>query len=413
MNVAVFGCGYVGLTCAVGLAELGHNVVGIDIDSEKIKSLHEGTVPIYESGLQDMFKKHVELGNLLFSEDGVRWLEYCDIALCAVSAGEKTDFDAVKSVAEVFADAAKDETIFVIKSTVPVGSAEKIQEIVAPKMVVANPEFLREGTALEDFLHPQRVVVGLDGDDESVVSTMKKLYCYGDDVPFVFTNLRNAELIKYASNVFLATKISFANELANLCEATGADVQEVVRGMGFDLRIGSDFLQAGIGFGGSCLPKSVQTLLDDGAILECDLPLLEAVKRVNENRIERLLLRLEREIGSLAEKKIAVWGVTFKPNTNDVREAPALKVVEKLRQAQAQISAFDPVAPLEEMEDMYAALEGADALLILTEWDAFKNPDYMRMKSLMKEPLVVDGRNVLDPQKMRAEGFRYLSVGRA
>ncbi|MCA9373688.1 MAG: UDP-glucose/GDP-mannose dehydrogenase family protein [Candidatus Gracilibacteria bacterium] len=419
MNVAVFGCGYVGLTCAVGLAELGHTVVGVDIDEKKLALLKEGKSPLFEEGLEATMQRQMTAGQLTFTHDGESAIQKSDVVMCAVSLpGERTDFGAVMQVAQLFARLADGKKLFVNKSTVPVGSAEKIGEIIAPSQIVANPEFLQEGTALRNFLHPERVVVGLNDDDENVKEKMKELYCYDEEIPFVFTSLRNAELIKYASNVFLATKISFANELANLCEATGGDVQEVVRGMGFDSRIGSDFLQAGIGFGGSCLPKSVQTLLDNGKDLDCDLPLFEAVKQVNESRVDTLFSRLEQTLGSLQDKKIAVWGATFKPNTNDIREAPSLKVLQKLIDARAQICVFDPVASLDGLDvatadDLYAGLQDAEALLILTEWDVFKNPDFVKMKSLMNQPLVVDGRNIFDPAVMKDQGFQYVSVGRA
>ncbi len=419
MNVAVFGCGYVGLTCAVGLAELGHTVVGVDIDKEKLAVLKEGKSPLFEEGLEAAMQRQMTAGQLTFTHDGESATQESDVVMCAVSLpGERTDFDAVMQVAQLFARSTDGGKLFVNKSTVPVGSAEKIGEIIAPSQIVANPEFLQEGTALQNFLHPERVVVGLNGDDENVKEKMKDLYCYDEEIPFVFTSLRNAELIKYASNVFLATKISFANELANLCEATGGDVQEVVRGMGFDSRIGSDFLQAGIGFGGSCLPKSVQALLDDGKDLDCDLPLFEAVKQVNDSRVDTLFLRLEQALGSLRDKKIAVWGAAFKANTNDIREAPSLKMLQKLADARAQICVFDPVASLDGLDvtvtnDLYAGLQDADALLILTEWDIFRNPDFAKMKSLMNQPLAVDGRNIFDPAVMKDQGFHYVSIGRA
>lgn len=355
MKIAVFGCGYVGLTTAVGLAEMGNRVVGVDIDEVKIRMLQRGRVPLYEPGMEEMLKRNLATRRLHFSTSAQKGLRESDIIVCAVATPsdrkKQADLSAVLKVAEMFARHVDREKIFINKSTVPVGTSEKIRRTIEryhqkniPFSVVSNPEFLREGSALKDFFEPDRVVFGLEDQEEQLRKKLKKIFRYKADVPFIFTNLRNAELMKYASNAFLATKISFMNELSQFCDEVGGDVDEVARGMRHDPRIGHQFLDAGVGFGGSCLPKDLQVLISSGKKNNCDFPLLKAVQKVNQQQPERVVRRLKQMIRSLRGKQVAVWGLAFKPNTDDLRDAPSLRVIDQLLRQKARVHVFDPAA---------------------------------------------------------------------
>lgn len=433
MKISVFGCGYVGLTTAVGLAEMDNQVIGIDTDRLKITALQSGRAPLFEPGIEEMLKRNMERGRLAFSTSARKGVEESNIIICAVATPQKkkeADLSAVLQVAKTFAQHADKEKIFINKSTVPVGTSEKIratierhQKKLVPFTVVSNPEFLSEGSALKDFFQPSRVVFGLENNDEMFRKKLEKIFRYKQNIPFVYTNLRNAELVKYASNAFLATKVSFINELSQFCDAVGGDVDEVVRGMRYDPRIGKDFLDAGIGFGGSCLPKDLQALISSGRNADVSFPLLQAVQKVNKRQPERVMYHLKGVTKSLRGKHVAVWGLAFKPNTDDLRDAPSIRVVELLLRHKARIHVFDPAA-LEGFKKLfgtkvsygktaYSVLQDASALLLLTEWPEFCSSDFQKMKRLMKTPVIIDGRNVYDSQELSALGFVYRGIGKS
>ena len=405
MNITVFGCGYVGLTTALGLSELGHKVIGVDIDGEKIEALINGKVPFFEPDLQKCLRRN----KVTFTTDAKKGITESEIIFCAVSG--KSDLEAVLKVAESFRKYGKTGKIFINKSTVPVGTSEQIRKKVGKKFnynVVSNPEFLRQGSALKDFLQPDRIVIGLERDDDRLKKKIKKLY--GKiDAPIVFTDLRNAEIIKYASNAFLATKVSFVNELANFCDEIGGDISEVVKGISLDKRIGKEFLQAGIGFGGSCLPRDLNVLIQTGKNNSYNFRLLKATKKINVEQTQRLLKRMRKVFPKLQGKNVAVWGITYKPNTDDLRDAPALKIINDLKKSKAKVNIYDPAA---NPENAYDILKNADCLMVLTEWDQFRKADLKKVKSLMRRPIVFDGRNIYDPQQMKKMGFKYYSIGR-
>lgn len=433
MKISVFGCGYVGLTTAVGLAEMGNQVLGIDTNAEKIRLLQRGKVPFFEPGIEEMLIRNLAKKRLRFSTDAQKGVQESDVIVCAVATPEKkkqADLTAVLQAAKTFATHTNKEKIFINKSTVPVGTSEKIRRTIERNLkknvlfsVVSNPEFLREGTALKDFFEPDRVVFGLEQPDAALEQKLAKIFRYKRDIPFIFTNLRNAELIKYASNAFLATKISFMNELSRFCDAVDGDIREVARGMRYDPRIGQEFLDAGIGFGGSCLPKDLQVLISSGRTSGCDFPLMSAVHTVNQTQPDQVLRRLKAALKSLRGKQVAVWGLSFKPNTDDLRDAPSRRVVDQLLRQKAKVRVFDPAAlknfqvlygtKVSYGKDAYDVLRDADALLLLTEWPEFCSPDYPKMKRLMKQRLIVDGRNVYDPRELTALGFSYYGIGRS
>ena len=434
MNITVAGTGYVGLVTGAALADFGLNVSCVDSDARKIETLSSGRVPFYETGLEELVNRNLKNRRLTFSTD----LEAASRASLAVFiavgtpdlADGRPDLSQVDSVVAALAGCLDDYKVIVIKSTVPVGTARRIQGLLAGKRrrpvefdVVSNPEFLREGSAVEDFMRPDRVVIGADS--EKAAAIVKDIYrpLYLNETPFVVTGLETAELIKYACNAFLATKISFINEMANLCERVGADVHHVARAMGLDKRISPRFLHPGPGFGGSCFPKDLVALARTGRELEAPQRLAEAVIEINRRQKERVFGRMERELGGLKRKKLGVLGLAFKPGTDDVREAPAIDICKRLLEAGALIQAYDPAAMPNSRtvlegenvvfcRDAYAAAAGVDALWIATEWNEFRNIDLARIKSQMRALLLFDSRNVFDPVKVRALGFRYFGTGR-
>ncbi len=431
MKIGVVGTGYVGLVAAACFAENGNAVIGVDIDEAKIKALLAGQIPIYEPGLAEIVVQNVAEGRLRFTTDISVAVRECDVLFIAVGTPQDEDGSAdlqyVLKVAEQIADAMNGPKIVVNKSTVPVGTAAKVRAAIEartkhPVSVVSNPEFLKEGAAVDDFLKPDRVVIGTS--DPAAEAVMRELY-----EPFVRTGQPilamdnvSAELTKYASNAMLALRISFMNEVANLCDATGADVEMVRKGMATDSRIGPAFLFPGLGYGGSCFPKDVKAIDHTSREHGTPMEIVAAVERVNSRQKTIMLPRMESMLGGFSGRKIAVWGVAFKPRTDDIREAPALFIIEGLLAKGASVSAYDPKAmdhakgslpiSVHWAKNAYEALEGADALLLATEWNEFREPDFGRMKSLMRRPLIFDGRNIFNPKTVKALGFEYVGVGR-
>lgn len=422
--IGVIGTGYVGLVTAAGFAELGNEVYCVDIDSEKIEGLKNGRIPIWEPGLEELVAKHK--GRLHFSTDLGDALERARLLFVAVGTPPTYSGDADLSAVNAVVDAMppSDEHALVMKSTVPVGTGETIKRVFAEQgksgfRYVSCPEFLKEGSAIKDFLEPDRVVVGDDGDwaGDAVVELYAPL-----NAPLVRTDIKSAEMVKLASNAFLATKISFINEIANVCEETGADVVEVAAGMGLDARIGPKFLQAGIGFGGSCFPKDVTALKQLAGNSGYHFQLLNSVIEVNELQKRRVIAKLEKHLGKLVDKKIALLGLAFKPNTDDMREASSLVLSSRLQAAGAHVRAYDPVAEEEARKlirgvsfksSALEAVEGADAVVLVTEWPEFAELDLTEVKAAMAGTLLVDGRNVFDPGKVRDAGLLYEGIGRA
>lgn len=439
MKIAVIGSGYVGLVTGACFANMGNDVWCVDIDEEKIENLKKGILPIYEPGLEEMVKRNHEDGRLRFItslEEGIKEATFVFIAV-----GTPPDEDGSADLKHVLAVArdigrAMDHYLIVIdKSTVPVGTAKKVREAISQELaarsltdiefdVVSNPEFLKEGDAVEDFLKPDRIVIGTD--NVRTGQLMKELYD-----PFVrqserviIMDIASAELTKYASNAMLATRISFMNELSRLCEVTEADVESVRMGMGTDSRIGQAFLYAGIGYGGSCFPKDVKALIKTSKEFGVEATILDAVEEINRSQRAFFINKIDTVMGELQAKRFAIWGLAFKPNTDDMREAPSIEVIEHLRNKGAQIVAYDPVACktaeamlgndniIYENHHYYDILKDADALLLLTEWHHFRRPDFEKMKGLMKTPLIFDGRNQYNPRNMAERGFEYHSIGR-
>lgn len=433
MNIAVIGAGYVGLVTGTCFAETGNRVVCVDIDEAKVQKLKAGEVPIYEPGLEVLFERNARQGRLLFTTslaEGVKDAEIIFLAL-PTPPGEdgSADLSYVMGVARELSGLIAQYTVVVDKSTVPVGTAEKVHAILAKKLdeslfdVVSNPEFLREGVAVEDFMKPDRVVVGVRS--RRARDLMHRLYepFVRQGNPIYFMDERSAEMTKYASNSYLATRISFMNEIANLCELVGADVDMVRLGMGSDSRIGKRFLFPGVGYGGSCFPKDVQALAKTAQEHGYDFRILNSVMNVNSRQKEVLADKIIRHFGgNLSGKTIALWGLAFKPNTDDIREAPALSIIEQLLDAGARIRAFDPEAManvralygnrIELANDQYEALIGADALAIVTEWHVFRSPSFKVMRELLNQPIIFDGRNIYDLREMQEKGFHYESIGR-
>jgi UDPglucose 6-dehydrogenase len=432
MNICVIGVGYVGLVTGACFAEFGIKVTCVDNDREKIAGLQKGKIPIYEPRLEELVLKNIREKRLQFTdnlEEGVRHSLVVFIAVGTPSDKEgRADLRYVKEVAEAIGRTMDGYKIIVTKSTVPVGTGQLISRIVRkqqkkkhPFDIVSNPEFLREGSAIEDFMHPNRVVIGAQSDQ--AVAIMKDLYSplYLIETPFVITGVETAEMIKYASNAFLATKISFINEMANICERVGADVHQVARGMGLDQRIGPKFLHPGPGFGGSCFPKDTQAIVQLAQSLDYEFEIVKAVLKVNQRQKQIMVDKIVKVAGPLKEKTLGVLGLTFKPNTDDIREAPALTIIKKLGALGARIQTYDPAGmpearkvlrKVEFKEDLYGAGQGADALILITEWNQFRNIDWSRMKGLLKRPVVIDLRNIYDPVKMHKQGITYYSVGR-
>jgi len=434
MKITVFGCGYVGLTTAVGLAEMGNEVLGIDIDADKISLLKQGVVHFYEPGLQEMLLRQITEGRLTFSTDAKLGIESSDIIFSAVGTpplrDHYADLSAVLHVAEQFKKYARGDKIFINKSTVPLGTSDKIFDIIAQGKrdsdffdVISNPEFLREGTALKDFFAPDRIVVGLYDRSPRLQKIMKKLYrpMLENNVPILFTDIRSAEAIKYASNAYLATRLSFVNELANFCEKIGADIQDVRQGVGLDKRIGTHFFQPGIGFGGSCLPKDLNALIEMGKHHAFDFKLLDAAQKINYEQPYRIVEALKKAFSSIKGKIVTIWGVSFKPGTDDLRDAPSLVIIRELLQGGAKLKIYDPVSlqklqkifgkKLIYCQDYYSALQESNALLLLTEWDEFRNPDFAKMKAFMAQHYIFDGRNIFDREEIEKQGFFYYGIG--
>ena len=432
MKITVIGTGYVGLVTGTCLAEAGNDVLCIDIDSAKVQKMQNGEVPIYEPHLETYFERNIKSGRLHFStkiEEGVAHGEVIFLALPTPEDEDgSADLSYVLGVANQIGDLMKDYKIVVSKSTVPVGTGERVKATLKAKTdvsfdVVSNPEFLREGFAVEDFMKPDRIVVGVES--ERAQKTMEKLYknFVRTGNPIVFMDIKSAELTKYAANAFLATKITYMNEIANYCEKVGANVDDVRMGMGLDERIGKRFLFPGIGYGGSCFPKDVKALYKSGKDAQHNFAILDSVIEVNEKQKTVLFPKMQQHFGgNFKGKNIAVWGLAFKPNTDDIREAPALYMIEKLLAAGATVTAFDPEAmdnvkvklgnTISFASSMLEAVQGADALLICTEWHAFRNPDFNKLKSALKTSVVFDGRNIYSPEEMNAHGFAYYSIGR-
>jgi len=432
MHIAVIGTGYVGLVTGACFAEFGVDVTCVDIDAGKIESLIKGIMPIYEPGLEQIVSKNAQAGRLRFTTNVAEAIEQALVIFLAVGTPPKPDgspdLSFVEAAACSVADYMNDYKVVVTKSTVPIGTGEHIRKLINERKksrsnfgVVSNPEFLREGAAISDFMRPDRVVIG--SRDEEAVAIMKDLYrpLYLIEAPFVITSLEAAELTKYAANAFLATKVSFINEIANLCERIGCDVHDVARGIGMDKRIGSKFLHPGPGFGGSCFPKDTRALASVARHYDCSSRIVDAVIDVNEHQGEQMLLKLRKLVGTLKGKTIAVLGLAFKPETDDMREAPAIGIIKQLIEDGAKVHAYDPVAKSEAMkilpdivyaDDEYAAVSGADALVFVTEWNQFRALDMVRIRDLMKSPKIADLRNIYEPEDMREMGFEYVGVGR-
>ncbi len=429
-DVAVIGAGYVGLTTAVCLAHLGHDVIGADIDEDRVERLNKGEVPILEDGLPELLAEGLASKRLRFVVGARNAASVADFVFLCVPTPQGDDGSAdlsfVDAVAREIATALRPGTVVINKSTMPVGSTKRVQRVLAEAgaphedvLVASNPEFLREGTSVRDFLQPNRVVIGCT--DTSVAVRVSELY-RNLNAPILVTDPASAEMIKYASNAFLATKISFVNAIANLCEAVDADVREVALGMGYDQRIGFEFLYPGPGYGGSCFPKDTAALLYAAEQSGYDFSLLKGVVRVNREQHERMVTKLTALVGgSLSGRTIAVWGLTFKANTDDLRDSPALVIVRRMLEEGATVRAYDPAAGeraaelapgLEVGADPYEVCHDADALAVLTEWDAFRWMNFDRVAQMLQTPTVLDTRNILDPAALRRQGFTYEGVGR-
>jgi UDPglucose 6-dehydrogenase len=428
-KICVIGVGYVGLVTGTCFADLGNQVTCVDVDQVKIDNLRAGVMPIYEPGLEEMVRRNAQADRLHFTASYGEGLDEAEFAFIAVGtpqgSGGEADLKYVREAATAIAGQMKHPLIIVNKSTVPIGTGDWVADIVRRYQpepidfaVVSNPEFLREGSAIGDFMYPDRIVLGsLDRDAAGQVA---QLYL-SLRAPIMITDLRTAEMIKYASNAFLATRISFINEIANICEALGADVKEVAAGMGYDKRIGPHFLDAGIGYGGSCFPKDVQALAHMAAVHGRHPQLLRSVMDINRDQRRQVIHKLREALGTLDEKIVGVLGLAFKPNTDDMREAPAVEIIHLLQSEGAQIRAYDPVAMVNAdhylhdvvlCQDAYEAAQGADALVVVTDWNEFKHLALPRLRASMRQPVIVDGRNIYDPAQMKALGFVYRAIGR-
>ena len=430
MNICVVGTGYVGLVTGAVFADLGNDVACVDNVTEKIESLAAGRIPIYEPGLEEMVARNMADGRLSFTSDLTAAVRRSVIVFITVGTPSKkdgeTDLGAVEEVAREIGQAIERYTVIVNKSTVPVGTGEFVRDVIerhqrqaVPFDVVSNPEFLREGSAIEDTLRPDRIVIGAP--NQQVAMTLLELYAPLER-PMIITDVPSAEMIKYASNAFLATKISFANAIANICELAGADVTHVAKGMGLDARIGPAFLQAGLGYGGSCFPKDTDSLIHTADDLGYDFALLRAVVEVNRDRAGHLVAQIEKALAPLDDKVLAVLGLAFKPNTDDMREAKSIDVVGRLVARGIDVRAYDPVAmanarrvlpaSVQYCDSAHQAAEGADAVVLLTEWNEFKLLNLERLRAVMRRPVIFDGRNLWEPERMRRLGFEYYSIGR-
>lgn len=432
MQIAVIGTGYVGLVSGACFAEFGIDVTCVDVDQEKIDGLNNGVIPIYEPGLDILVKENAKAGRLHFTTDIKTAVERSLVVFLAVGTPPQPDgtpdMSYYRSAAKSVAEALNGYKVLVTKSTVPVGTGEWLRKFVIENSpegtefgVASNPEFLREGAAIEDFMRPDRVVIG--SNQERAVEVMKELYrpLYLIETPIVVTSLEAAELTKYAANAFLATKITFINEIANLCDAIGCDVHDVARGMGMDNRIGRKFLHPGPGYGGSCFPKDTRALTTVADDFGVETRIVDAVIDANERQRDAMLAKIEKLVGDLGGKQIAVLGLSFKPETDDMRESPATDIIKKMIEKGAAVRAFDPVAmdeakhvlpDIDYAADEYSAIEGADALVIVTEWNQFRALNLQKVKDLLRSPKIADLRNIYEPAAMRAAGFEYVGVGR-
>jgi UDPglucose 6-dehydrogenase len=433
MKIAVVGSGYVGLVLGACLAENGNTVACVDKDESKVAMLKAGKIPIYEPGLEEMVLRNQHEDRLSFTTDLRSSVRASAIVFIAVGTpqGEDgaADLQHVLAVAKAIGQALDKYTVVVDKSTVPVGTAKRVRQTIAAETtqtfsVVSNPEFLKQGAAIEDFMKPDRVVIGVEENDQRAAGLMKELYgpFTRTGAPILTMSTESAELCKYAANSILATRISFMNEIANVCELVGADVDHVRKAIGSDRRIGTSFLFPGVGYGGSCFPKDTQALLKSAEDKGYDFKILRAVEEVNDRQKERLVDKIEAYLPSLPGRTIAIWGLAFKPRTDDMREAPAIPIIERLLARGVTVRAYDPAAApvargifgdrITLCDKSYDALSGADALAVVTEWNEFREPDFAKMQSLMKAPVVFDGRNLYSPEQMRALGFTYFSIGR-
>lgn len=432
MQISVIGTGYVGLVTGACFAEFGVNVLCMDKDEKRIARLEKGDVPFYEPGLSELVSKGIAQGRLGFTTELTRAVDHGEVIFIAVGTPPKNDGSAdlsfVEEVGRGIARAMNSYKVVVTKSTVPVGTGAFLRNVISASQsktllfdIVSNPEFLREGSAIEDFMRPNRVVIGSDSD--RAIALMKDLYrpLYLIETPFVVTDIPTAEMIKYASNAFLATKISFINEIATLCERVGADVQMVSKGMGLDQRIGSKFLHAGPGFGGSCFPKDLAALVQMGERAGYSMQIAKAASDVNSQQRDRMVSKIIDVLGEIKGATVGMLGLSFKPNTNDLRESPALSIAQALLAQGIKVRAYDPAA-LEEASQLvqgfvpcrssYETAEGADALVLMTEWNEFRNLDFTKLKSLMRQTVLVDLRNIYEPSRVASYGFRHISVGR-
>jgi UDPglucose 6-dehydrogenase len=431
-NITVLGTGYVGLVCGVGLADFGNQVICTDIDGDKIDLLNKGFIPIYEPGLEEYLLRNCKEKRLTFEKDVDRAVQDSDIIFIAVGTPSKDDGDVdltfLQEAVKTIAKKSTNPKTVVTKSTVPVGTNRWIEETLKEQnpnisfSVASNPEFLREGKAVYDFFHPDKIVIGTD--DQKAKETMQEIYrpLYLLNTPFIFCNFETAELIKYANNAFLATKITFINQIANLCDEIGADVNVIAKAMGMDGRISPKFLHPGPGFGGSCFPKDTRALIKIGEHYHTDMSLVREVVKINENQRQKMIEKLERLLGSLQGKKICALGIAFKAETDDIRESPAVDIIKILLQKDVQVNLHDPQAlqsakklfgnDLNYYEDMYQAMKDCDAIMILTEWHAYRNLDLEKASSFLKQKIIFDTRNVLDPQTCHQAGFVYEGVGR-
>ncbi len=432
MKICVIGTGYVGLVAGTCLASMGNNVICVDNDTDKLEKLKRGIIPIYEPGLEELITVNVEENRLSFTDDLKYAVENSTVCFIAVGTPQGDDGSAelkyVYEVAGQIGEAINEYKVIVDKSTVPVGTADKVTEIIKSKTdidfdVISNPEFLKQGAAVEDFLKPDRIIIG--SNSERATSIMQELYSpyMRTGNPIIVMDVRSAEMTKYASNSFLAVKVSYANEIANICEKVGADVEMVRLGMCSDKRIGSQFLFPGLGFGGSCFPKDIKALSKIAKDFDCDYEILKAADDVNQRQRLLFVNKIFKRLGDdLRGKTLAVWGLSFKPNTNDMREAPSITIINKLLEKGAKIKAYDPKAydnaklhfgdRILYMGSSYDALEDADAMVLLTEWNEFRRPDFEKIKKLLKTPLIFDGRNQYDVERLKKMGFEYISIGR-
>jgi UDPglucose 6-dehydrogenase len=431
MKLTIAGTGYVGLVTGTGFANLGNDVICFDIDRAKVDLMADGVMPIYEPGLEEIYKRNLKTNRLKFTTDAVKAVQESEIIFICVNTPtnehQEADLTAVKEVAKAIGRYMDDYKLVVNKSTVPVGTADLVEKIIKDNQqkkiefdVISNPEFLREGAALKDFENPDRIIIGTNSKKAEEIMTSLYRSRARTDRPIMITDIRSAEIIKYASNAMLATRISFMNQLSYLCEKTGADIKEVAKGMGLDDRIGSRFLQAGIGYGGSCFPKDIKALIATLKQHNCDADLFEAINRINEKQ-KSIIVKKLKSVLTINGSSIAVWGISFKPKTDDIREAPSIKIIQELQNMGARIHACDPVAienaknvlnDVKFFENPYETIRDCDALIVATEWNEFRNLDMRAVKILLKNPIIVDGRNIYNPKELKDLGFKYIGIGR-